>query len=417
MSTTDDAKASNSRQPRSLWRNRDFLLLWSGQGVSTAGTQVSNLALPLLVLALLHSPTQAGFIAAVRSLPYLIFSLPAGALIDRWDRKRIMIMCDTARCLAYGSIPFAFAVGRLTLVQLYVVALVEGTAFVFFNIAEVACLPRVVTTEQLPQANALNQSSEAVGFLIGPGLAGFLIGLAQTIVAGAMLAYAVDAVTYLVSVASLGIIRMPFQEARALGGRRSLRAEIMEGVQFLWTHSRLKAMAALTLSSQVLFGPFTLVLVVLMRDALRADPPTIGLLFSLSSIGALVGAGVAPWVKGRLGFGRIIIGTTLLQALGVVIIAIATSPLVVVVGGVIVLFAVPIFNVASVSYRLSLIPDVLQGRVNSVYRLFALSGIPLGTAVSGLLLGVIGPRVELWIIALGTTISALAISVTEVRRA
>ncbi len=417
MSTADDAKASNSRQPRSLWRNRDFLLLWSGQAVSTIGTQVSTLALPLLVLALLHSPTQAGFIAAVRSLPYLIFSLPAGALIDRWDRKRMMIMCDTARCLAYGSIPFAFAVGRLTLVQLYVVALVEGTAFVFFNIAEVACLPRVVTAEQLPQANALNQSSEAVGFLIGPGLAGFLIGLAQTIVAGAMLAYAVDAVTYLVSVASLGIIRMPFQVARALGGRRSLWAEIMEGVQFLWTHSRLRAMAALTLSTQVLFGPFTLVLVVLMRDALHADPPTIGLLFSLSSIGALVGAGVAPWVKGRLGFGRIIIGTTLLQALGVVIIAIATSPLVVVVGGVIVLFAVPIFNVASVSYRLSLIPDVLQGRVNSVYRLFALSGVPLGTAVSGLLLGVLGPRAELWIIALGTTISALAISVTGVRRA
>jgi len=417
MSTSADEGVIDSGRPRSLWRNSDFLLLWSGQAVSTTGTQVSSLALPLLVLALLHSPAQAGFIAAPRAVPYLVFSLPAGALIDRWDRKRVMILCDAARCLVYGSVPLAYALGRLTLVHLYAVALIEGTAFVFFNIAEVACLPRVVSAEHLPHANALNQSGEAAGYILGPGLGGFLIGLARTTVAGAMLAYAADAVSYLVSVASLSVIRTPFQGDRTRGAARSLRAEIAEGVRFLGAHARLRTLAALTLSINVLFGPLTLVLVVLLRDDLHADPRTIGLLFSLSSGGALAGAAVAPWAKGRLGFGQIIIGTTLLQAVGVAIIAVAGSPPVIVVGGAFVFFTDPISNVASRSYRLSLIPDALQGRVNSVYRLFALGGTPLGTAVGGVLLGPLGPRVELWIIASGVALSALAVGFTDVRQA
>jgi len=119
---------------RPLWRNRDFILLWSDQTVSTLGTSMSLLALPLLALALTRSPAQAGFLAAVQSLPYLVFSLPAGALIDRWDRKRVMIRCDAARFIVYGSVPLAYVLGHLTIAQLYLVALVGGTAFVFVTI-------------------------------------------------------------------------------------------------------------------------------------------------------------------------------------------------------------------------------------------------------------------------------------------
>src|SRR5579863_2777914 len=107
-----------------LWRNRDYMLLWSGQMVSSVGTRVSQLAFPLLVLALTHSPAQAGLIAALRGLPYALFILPAGALVDRWNRKRVMILCDTGRALALGSIPVALLLGHLSLIQLYSVALV-----------------------------------------------------------------------------------------------------------------------------------------------------------------------------------------------------------------------------------------------------------------------------------------------------
>src|SRR5579863_2624707 len=97
--------SSHQSKRASLWRNRDYMLLWSGQVVSNMGSQVSQLAFPLFILLLTHSPVQAGLAGALRALPYLIFSLPAGALIDRWDRKRVMILCDSGRALALGSIP------------------------------------------------------------------------------------------------------------------------------------------------------------------------------------------------------------------------------------------------------------------------------------------------------------------------
>src|SRR6266550_2353112 len=125
---------AHTRRPVALWRNRDYVLLWSGQMISSVGTQVSMLAFPLLILAITHSPAQAGLIGALRSLPYALFILPAGALIDRWNRKRVMIICDTGRALALGSIPVALLLGQLTLVQLYIVSLVEGTLFTFFNL-------------------------------------------------------------------------------------------------------------------------------------------------------------------------------------------------------------------------------------------------------------------------------------------
>ena len=118
--------------------NRDFLLLVSGQSVSSVGSQVSLLAFPLLMFTITHSAAQAGLMSALRSLPYAFFCLPAGALVDRWDRKRVMIFCDVGRALALGSIPLAFALGQLTLVQLYLVSLVEGTLFTFFSMAETA---------------------------------------------------------------------------------------------------------------------------------------------------------------------------------------------------------------------------------------------------------------------------------------
>src|SRR5438067_1967505 len=171
---------------RSLWRNRDFMLLWSGQTVSVLGTNISGLALPLLVLALTHSPAQAGLLTAARQLPYLLFSLPAGALIDRWDRKAAMIRCDLIRWIALGSVPLAFAFGYLTLVQLYVVVVIEGTAYVFFSIAQIAALPQVVSKAHLPRAYALDTTTEYVGMLVGPSLGAFIIGLVPWIQMGAI---------------------------------------------------------------------------------------------------------------------------------------------------------------------------------------------------------------------------------------
>src|SRR6266700_1492297 len=148
----DQRQRLSSNQPKTLWRNRDYLLLWSGQALSDIGGAVSELAFPLLVLAVTHSPAQAGFVAALRALPATLFSLLAGVLVDRWDRKWVMLVCDTGRALSLASIPVAYALGHLTIWQLYITAFLEGTLMIVFTLAKTATVPRVVTQAQLTTA-------------------------------------------------------------------------------------------------------------------------------------------------------------------------------------------------------------------------------------------------------------------------
>lgn len=402
---------------RSLWRNRDFLLLWSGQTVSTFGTHVSALALPLLVLALTESPRQAGLIAALRLAPYPLFSLPVGVLIDRWNRRAVMIACEATRCLAFGSVPLAYYFGRLSLPHLYLVACVEGVAEVLFSLAQIAALPRVVPAAQLPQAMALNESAMQAGQLVGPALGGQVIGLARHTITGAVLAYLVDSLTYLVSTAAIGAVRVPFQAAREPVGQRSLRAEMAEGLRFLWGRRRLRQMALLTMAVNFLYTPVALALIVLARDWLRATPETIGLVFSLGSAGGIAGAVVAPWLRGRLRFDQLIVGTIALWALATPVLAIAEAPPMLVLGWALLNLAWPVYAVTLVSYRLLLTPDPLQGRVNSAFRFLSYGSEPLGAALGGVLLGAIGPRPVLWLIALGLGLCALAAAGSDLRRA
>jgi MFS family permease len=179
--TRGPAEATPAGRLPSLWRNHDFMLLWSGQLISSIGSQISLLSFPLLILAMTHSPAQAGIVGALRSLPFAILCLPAGALVDRWDRKKVMLLCDTGRAIALGSIPLALWLGRLSIIQLCLVALVEGTLMAFFSLADAACLPHVVPKEQLPAATAQNQAIDSISWTLGPFLGGLLYGLGRSI--------------------------------------------------------------------------------------------------------------------------------------------------------------------------------------------------------------------------------------------
>lgn len=239
--TNDDSTKSEHKVPRrplALWQNRDYLLLWSGQTISSIGSGVSELAFPLLVLAFTHSPAQAGFAGALRMLPYFIFTLPGGALIDRWDRKRVMILCDAGRALSLASIPVALFLGHLTIVQLYLVSLIEGSLYVFFDLAETASLPRVVPTEQLPAAISQNQVTFGITTLLGPPLGGVLYTVGRAV------PFLTDAVSYLASVLSLLFIQTKFQMERVVAPRR-LWTEMVEGMKWLWHQPLLRAMAFL----------------------------------------------------------------------------------------------------------------------------------------------------------------------------
>ena len=398
--TTNQENNTNRKRSVPLWRNLDYMLLWSGQTVSTIGTEVSTLAFPLLILALTGSPAQAGFAGALRAFPYLIFSLPAGALIDRWDRKRVMILCDIGRALSMASIPVALAFGHLSILQLYLVSLIEGTLFVFFNLAEVACLPRVVEKEQLPAASAQHEVTFGITSLIGPSLGGALYSVAR------MLPFLADAISYGASVGSLFFIRTKFQEER-VKAPRNLWVEIREGLVWLWQQPLIRFMAILTGGFNLLLSGFALIIIVIAQHQ-HASSFTIGLIFAAGGIGAVVGAIFAPAMQKRLTFAQAIIGTTVLTAVILPLYAIAPNVFFL---GVITVFAYgigPIYNVVQFSYRLALIPDKLQGRVNSVFRLIAFSGQPLGLASTGILIQTVGVIQAILVCAAGMALFAVA---------
>jgi MFS family permease len=400
MSVIKDEATTTAKRPPSLWRNRDYMLLWSGQMVSSIGTEVSTLAFPLLILALTGSPATAGFAGALRALPYLVFSLPAGALIDRWDRKRVMILCDSGRALSMISIPIALAFGHLSILQIYGVSLIEGTLFVFFNLAEVACLPRVVTKEQLPAASAQHEVSYGITALIGPSLGGALYSAAR------MLPFLGDAISYAASVGSLFLIRTKFQQER-VATRHNIWVDIREGLVWLWKQPLIRFMAILTGGYNLILSGYALIIIVLAQHQ-HASSLTIGLIFAAGGIGAIGGAIFAPFLQKRLSFGQAIIGATCLTVIAIPLYTI--SPNAVALGIVTVLNAAigPVYNVVQFSYRLALIPDALQGRVNSVFRLIAFGGQPLGLALTGLLIQNVGVIQTILLCTAGMGIFAVA---------
>lgn len=361
-----------------LWHNRDYMLLWSGQVVSVIGTGATQIVYPLLILALTDSPAAAGVAAALGSIPYIIFSLPAGALIDRWDRKRVMIYCDLGRALTLITIPLALWFNALTVWQIYACALLEGTLFVFFNIAEVAALSRVVEKEQLPKAAAQNDIAFSIAGILAPtiGAALFQIGKAVPFV--------FDTVSYLISVASLFFIRTEFQVERKTT-ELHLAREIRVGLDWLWHQKLIRYMAFLTGGMNFMNTPITLI-VILLAQQMGATDAEIGLIFSLSALGAIVGSLIGGQIQKRFTFGQVIITTVWISALLFPLLAFAPSFwfLALIIG----LFWMtgPIYNVVQFSYRISLIPDELQGRVNSVFRLLAFGFQPLGAALAGLLI-------------------------------
>jgi MFS family permease len=375
------------------------MLLWSGQIVSALGSTMSGVVMPLLILALTDSPAAAGVAGMLVTLPYLIVSLPAGALVDRWDRKHVMILCDLVRAAAFASIPVALALNGLTIWQIYAVALVEGTFFVFFNIAEVAALPRVVSKDQLAAASAQNMAAFNAAALAGPALGGFLYQ-----VVGRAVPFVFDTVSFLVSALSLMAIRGRFQEIQA-PAVRNLRAEIREGIAWAWNEPLVRLTSFLSGGLNFAMTGSVLVVIVLAQN-LGADEAAIGTMFSMGAVGGVLGSAVAGRVHRRFSVGQIITATTWIVALLFPFYAVAPHFLVLGLINAVLITMFPVYSVAVLSYRLALIPDALQGRVNSAVRLVTFGFQPLGSALAGLLLQYAGPLVAVavfsaWLLGLG----------------
>jgi MFS family permease len=361
-----------------LRRNRDFMLLWTGQAVSMLGSRITSIAIPLLVYAITGSPADMGVVGFFGTLPYLVVQLPAGGIVDRLDRRRVMVVCDVVRALALASIPLAMWLDTVSVAQLAVVAFVEGSLSVVFGLAENAALPKVVPAEQLVDAVAQNEARERGAALAGQPLGGALYALARA------LPFVVDAVSYAVSVVTLLLIRAPFR-VEERGEPQSFVREVREGFAWLWRARFLRATSIMIAASNFIFqGLFLAVVVVARRRG--ASSIEIAGIFLLQALGGLAGAVLAPRMRRRLPTLAILIGVNWFWAAILPLMALSVPPIALgpLFGAM--TFVGPVWNVVVGTYQLTMIPDRLLGRVQSVDMMISWGAIPLGSLVAGLLL-------------------------------
>jgi MFS family permease len=391
-----------------LRRNRDFVLLQVGQALSTIGSEASGVAYTLLVLALTHSPAKAGLVGFARIVPYALFALPAGVAVDRFNRKRLMILSDLVRVCTVGSLGVLVATGHVAFAVVPVVAFIEGTMFVLFNIAEVGAVRSVVPASQLPDAFATEQARYSTVVLAGPPLGGGLFGV------GRALPFLVDAVSYAFSLGTLLAMRTPFQEEREPSAA-TLRAEVREGLSWLWEQKFLRTCAILFAASNFSFGALELTLIVVARRQ-GLSSVAIGGLIAITGALSLLGSFAAPRFYRRLSLRTVIVAASWL---GVTVAAFVIWPnaYALVAAAAPVIFFTPTTNAMIIAYRTAVVPDRLQGRVTSVARSLALLGLPFGPLVAGVLLESFSGRTTVALLAAWLLIVALLTTASRSIRA
>jgi MFS family permease len=397
----------------SLWRNADFLRLWSAQTISQFGTQITLLALPLAAILVLDaSATEVAVLATLEWLPWLLISLPAGALVDRMRRRPVLVLADVGRAVALLSVPIAYALDALTLWQLYGVGFLTGVLTVFFDVAYQSYLPSLVERRQLGEGNAKLEISRSGAGLAGPGFAGVLIELLT-----APVAIIGDAISFLVSALLLGRIEREERFQKPEDGTR-LRHEIVEGVRYVFADPILRPSMAFVAAFNFFGNVLWTIFLVYAVRRLEWNPGTIGLVLSLGNLGFLAGATLAPRVGARLGVGPTMIASALLGGwplLAVPLAPAAYSIPLVVAALVVSSFAVVLYNVVAISLFQAITPDRLLGRMNASRRFVVWGVIPLGSATSGGLAAWIGLRPTLLVGAIGSAVAFLPLVFSPVR--
>lgn len=411
----EEAQAA-ARQRGGLWRHRDFMLLWGGQTVSEMGSAVTQLALPLTAVVLLRASTfEVGLLTSAATAAFALIALPAGVIVDRRAKRGIMLACDAARALIIGSVPLAWALGVLTLWQLYVVALAAGVATVFFDVSYQSYLPVLLRAEHLMDGNGKLGATQSFAQFAGPGLGGGLVAAAGA--AGAMTA---DAVSYVVSVASLLAIRIREQSAETpAAARRNLRAEIAEGLKFVVGHPILRKIVACTGTSNLFSAMAAAVEIVYLVRVLHVRPAFTGVLFAISAVGGVAGGIAAGRLARRIGSARIIWFSILVFGLPQILPALAEPGWLVVlfpIGYATMFFSAVVYNVAQVSYRQAVCPPQLMGRMNAAARWIVWGTMPLGGVIGSALGATIGIRPTLWIGFAGSWVAGFWVYFSPLRR-
>lgn len=357
--------------------------------MSNLADGIFKLALPLVALRFTRSPGLVAGVEVVRSLPWLLLALQAGAVVDRSDRRRTMLLANVVRAVAVGVPALVLLTGNGALWLLYLVALATGVAEVFYDTASQSILPSLVPRERLSRANGRLYAVEyGMQQLVGPPLAGLLVG------AGVAMAFGLPALLWLTAVAALLVLHGSFRPERR-GAPTTIRVDIAEGLAFLRGHRLLRTLAGMvgvTNLASSATGALLVLFVVGEESALGLTEAGAGVLLLALAVGGMVGTVVVEHVERALGRARTIRLSIVLFAQFAVAPALTTDVALVAAslfaGGV----GMMLWNIPTVSFRQNVTPDRLLGRVNSAYRLLAWGALPLGAALGGLLGELLGIR-------------------------
>ena len=373
-----------------------FRRLWVSSGLSNLADGTFKVALPLIAVRYTQSPTLIAGLAFALTLPWLVFALHAGAITDRFDRRRLMLGANLARAALVAILVPAVLFGFGSIVALYGIAFGIGVAETVYDTSAQTILPQLVARQRLSRANGRLYGAElTANQFLGPPLGGLLVGI------GAAIAFAVPVALWLIAVSALLLIRGRFHVARSQPS--GVTSDIVEGLRFLWRTPVLRSLAAITgvynLATSATFA-------VLVLYAVGPDSPVgltdgaYGFLLTTLAAGSLIGTFVAGWIERKVGRARSLRLGVLCGAAVVGIPAVTTDPFVI--GAVFVLggISIVVVNIVTVSLRQRITPDRLLGRVNSGYRLVGWGTMPLGAALGGVLAELCGLRAVFAIMAL-----------------
>jgi MFS family permease len=405
-----------SEQRVSLFRDSRFRLLWVGQSISMLGSQFSALALPVLAVTVLNATSaQLGYLSAAETACFLLVGLIAGAWVDRWIKRKVMLVADLIRFVALLAIPALWASGHLQMWNLFVVAGIVGLATVFFDVAGQSLIPVLFKGEQIGQVNSATETSHGVTSVGGPSLVGFLLGIFK-----APMLILVDAISFAISAVTLAFLKDGEVKA-PVEARRPLRIEIAEGLQFVRKQKIIRTILLTTatgnFSGNIMFALFPLFALKLLGLA----PATLGFVFSAGAVGGLIGAAVCSRSIKLVGEGRLVVLSSFMYSLAILAIPMtsllpASAHVPWLIGAEFVnSFFVLTYNITQVSARQRICPPELLGRMNATIRFFIWGVMPIGALIGGWLGGAIGVIPTMWLGATGVVLSTSFIFFSPLR--
>jgi MFS family permease len=383
--------------PMAYWR------LWTASTISNLGDGVFMVALPLMAARLTHDALSISLVGAFAGLPWLVLSLPIGAIIDRSDRRRLLIRADTVRAILVGVAALVIAADAARIWMLWFLALGLGVAEVFFDNASQAILPAIVAPEMLEKANGRRYSAEiTANAFVGTPVGSLLFAVVL------WLPFAFDSVSFLLAVLLVLTLRGSFRPPVRHGAPTSLSGDVRVGIRWLWSNPMLRGLAVALGLSNFGFQMSQAVFVLFAKERLHITDREFGFLLAVIGLGSIAGGLLGERIVARLGRLPALYGSVTVWAVALVAFGLYPVTWFVTVMSTILSLAVTVWNVVTVSLRQQIVPDELFGRVNSVYRWFGWGTIPLGAAAGGLVADRLGLRAPYFV---GAAVVALALVV------